>query len=112
MTKRLIILLAAFTAVIALFQCSGGPASEEELQVRALEKGYAAASSSFLRALRTMGGTGLDTTSDVESAVEEIKEIRKELGELIKTLTEEKATAKAEELKAKIDEFYRRNEIE
>ena len=111
MPKRLIILFAA-VAVIVLFQCSGGPASDEELQVRALEKGYAAATSSYFRALRTMGGTGLDTTSDVESAVDEIKEIQKELGELVKTLTEEKAAAKAEELKAKIDEFYRRNEIE
>jgi hypothetical protein len=95
-----------------MFSCSRGPISDEELRVKAIGDGFTAAASDFVKASRTMGGLGLDATSDAEGAVVEIKKIREELAGLMKSLTEEKAIQRAEELKSKIDDFCRKNDIE
>ena len=49
--------------------------SEEEKTVKALEKEFDEAVGNFLRALRTMSGTGMDTTSDIDDAVVKIKKV-------------------------------------
>jgi hypothetical protein len=88
------------------------PRSEEEKMVRALEDEFDTAVGNFLRAGRTMAGTGLDTTSDVDDAVRAIKKVERELKDLKNQLKEESAQNKAEKLEAKIAEFVRKNEIE
>jgi hypothetical protein len=86
--------------------------SEEEKMVKALEKEFDQAVGNFLRAGRTMAGTGMDTTSDVDDAVRKIKKSEKELQELVTRLTEEPAKKKAEKLEGKIKEFVKKNDIE
>ena len=86
--------------------------SEEEQQVKALEKQFDLAVGDFLRALRTMSGTGLDTTSDVDDAVVKIKKVKKELKSLKSSLQESGAQERAGKLDAKIKEFERKNDIE
>ena len=86
--------------------------SEEEKTVKNLEKEFNQAVSDFLRAVRTMAGTGLDTTSDVDDAVRKIKKIKKELSTLMSSLEEESARMQAQKLEVKIDEFQRKNDIE
>lgn len=86
--------------------------SEEEKTVKNLEKEFDQAVSDFLRAVRTMAGTGLDTTSDVDDAVRKIKKIKKELSTLMSSLEEESARMQAQKLEVKIDEFQRKNDIE
>ena len=86
--------------------------TEEEKMVKALENEFDDAVGNFLRAGRTMAGTGLDTTSDVDDAVRKIKKTDKELQELMPKLTEESAKKKAEKLKEKIREFSRKNDID
>ncbi len=103
----LVVSIAAFVCV-----CTESPSSDEELKVKALADGFTAASARFVRAARAMGGLGMDTTSEAEAAVVEVKKIRRELAGLMTTLTEERATGKAGELKAKIDDFCRKNDIE
>ena len=100
-----VIAFLAYTFVLA-------PQSEEEKMVRALEDEFDTAVGNFLRAGRTMAGTGLDTTSDVDDAVRAIKRVERELKDLKNQLTEESAQNKAEKLEAKIKEFVRKNEIE
>jgi hypothetical protein len=87
-------------------------ASEEEKSVKALEKEFDEAVGDFLRALRTMSGTGMDTTSDVDDAVVKIKKVKKELKALQSGLQESSAQERAEKLEAKIKEFERKNDIE
>jgi hypothetical protein len=87
-------------------------ASEEEKSVKALEKEFDVAVGDFLRALRTMSGTGLDTTSDIDDAVVKIKKVKKELKSLKSGLQESSAQELAEKLDAKIREFERKNDIE
>jgi hypothetical protein len=112
MSKRLWILFLAVAAGSFFFACGGGPSSDEELRVKAVGDGFTAAASDFVKASRAMGGLGMDTTADAEGAVVEIKKIRAELADLTKTLTEEEAIRMAGELKARIDDFCRKNDIE
>jgi hypothetical protein len=106
----IIIILAVLAFLVYSFILS--PQSEEEKMVRALEDEFDTAVGNFLRAGRTMAGTGLDTTSDVDDAVRKIKKVERDLKELKNKLTEESAQKKAEKLEAKIKEFVRKNEIE
>jgi LPS O-antigen subunit length determinant protein (WzzB/FepE family) len=106
----IIIILAAIAFLAYTFILS--PQSEEEKMVRALEDEFDTAVGNFLRAGRTMAGTGLDTTSNVDDAVRAIKKLERELKDLKNQLTEESAQKKAEKLEEKIKEFVKKNEIE
>jgi hypothetical protein len=86
--------------------------SEEEKEVKALEKEFDQAVGDFLRAIRTMSGTGMDTTSDVDDAVVKIKKVKKELKSLQTRLQEDSAKERAAKLEEKIREFERKNDIE
>ena len=88
------------------------PLSEEEQLVKGLDKQFNLATRQFVGAGRISGGTGLDTTSDAEIAVNKIKKVRKELESIKDTLTEEKAIARAEKLDAKIKNFYEKNDLD
>jgi uncharacterized protein YicC (UPF0701 family) len=103
----LILAVIGFLAYTAFFSLT-----EEEKMVKALEDEFDDAVGNFLRAGRTMAGTGLDTTSDVDDAVRKIKKTEKELQELIPRLTEEPAKKKAEKLQEKIKVFSQKNDID
>ena len=103
----LIIAVVGFFAYTAFFSLT-----EEEKMVKALENDFDEAVGNFLRAGRTMAGTGLDTTSDVDDAVRRVKKAEQELQVLRSRLTEESAKKKAEKLRDKIREFSRKNDID
>jgi hypothetical protein len=86
--------------------------SEEEKMVKALEQEFDQAVGSFLRAHRTMAGTGMDTTSDIDDAVVKIKKVKKELRALKGSLQENPAAERATKLEERIKEFERKNDIE
>lgn len=104
----LILVVIGFLAYTYLL----APRSEEEKMVKALEDEFDTAVGNFLRAGRTMAGTGLDTTSDIHDAVKTIKKVERELKDLKNQLTEESAQNKAEKLEVRIKEFVKKNEIE
>jgi len=103
----LILAIVGFLAYTFFFSVT-----EEEKMVKALENDFDEAVGNFLRAGRTMAGTGLDTTSDVDDAVRKIKKAEKELKELMTRLTDESAKKKAEKLDNKIKEFSKKNDID
>jgi hypothetical protein len=84
--------------------------TEEEQAVRDLEKEFKTAVGDFLRGGRMSATTGMVT--DIESAIRKVRQARKKLAELIPTLQEDKAIERAEKLKAEIEEFYKKNELE
>jgi hypothetical protein len=86
--------------------------SQEEKSVKALDKEFDQAVGDFLRAVRTLAGTGLDTTSDVDDAVRKIKKVKSELRALMGTLKEDSAREMGQKLKERIEEFERKNDIE
>jgi peptidoglycan hydrolase CwlO-like protein len=110
MRAFIVILLVVIVGFLAYTYFTS--ATEEEQKVKALEKEFNAAVGDFLRAIRTMSGTGMDTTSDVDDAVVKIKKVKKELKALQDGLQESGAREQAEKLETKIREFERKNDIE
>jgi hypothetical protein len=84
------------------------PMTDEERVLNNLEKRFDQASRALLGAERTMGSTGLDTTSDAELAIRRVRQVYNELKNLKPTLKEENSKRKAEELEAKIRDFNRK----
>jgi len=110
MKAFIILIILAVIGFVAYTQFFA-PLSEEENEVKQLEKRFSLATRMYLGAERIAGGTGLDTTSDVEEAIRSMNKARSELIRLRERLEEEAAIKRADKLEAKMKEFYQRNEI-
>lgn len=86
--------------------------SPEMNQVKTLEKEFYRAADNYMTAMRQAAEPGLVILSDPEKAEGQIREARKKLQELLRTLSEEKAMARAKKLETRIDKFCRQNQIE
>jgi pyridoxal biosynthesis lyase PdxS len=109
--KALIILIILVVIGFIAYTQFFAPLSEEENEVKQLEKRFNSATRLYLGAERIAGGTGLDTTSDVEEAIRSMNRARSELMRLQERLEEEAAIKRAKKLEAKMKEFYEKNEI-
>jgi hypothetical protein len=108
MGKAFLVILLIAIAGFFIYKQAHRPATAEELAVKGVEDRFSAASNKFISAAGGGLSAGLD---EAESAVVEVQRVRAELGRLRKTLTEDKAIALADALKAKVDEFCRKNDI-
>jgi hypothetical protein len=108
MGKAILIILLIAAAAFLIYRQTHPPLSAEEMLVRAVEDRFTAASSRFMGNAAGGLAVGLDSA---EAAVVEVQKTRSELARLRRTLTENKAIIRAEALKAKIDEFCRKNDI-
>jgi flagellar biosynthesis regulator FlbT len=88
------------------------PRSAEESQVRSLEKEFQRATERYITSMRQAGEPGIVILADPETAERMVKEVRPKLQKLMKTLTEEKAIARARKLESQILNFYKRNQID
>lgn len=86
--------------------------SEEVSQVQQLEKHFRRGTDRYINAMRQGGEPGLVILSDPERAENMLKDVRIRLQELMRTLTEEKAIARAQKLENQILTFFERHEIE
>lgn len=86
--------------------------SEEEREVRQLEREFKRATDRFITAMREAGEIGLAAIADPETAINKVKEVREKLRELMSTLTEQKAISRARALEDQILNFCRQNEID
>src|SRR5512137_318496 len=102
MGKAFLVILLIAIAGFFIYKQVHRPATAEELSVKGVEVRFIAASNKFISAAGGGLATGLD---EAESAVVEVQRARNELVRLRKTLTEERAIALADALKAKVDEF-------
>ncbi|MGZ4886757.1 MAG: hypothetical protein ACXV5O_03525 [Candidatus Aminicenantales bacterium] len=109
MGKAFLVFLLMAVAAFFIYKQTSKPVSDEELKVKAVEERFLMASAKFMGT----AGSGLASGLDVaESAVIQVQKIRNELARLRKSLTEDTALLRADELKGKIDEFCRKNDIE
>lgn len=108
MGRRLLVFFLVAVGVFLVYKQIHRPLSQEEMKVRAVEDRFAAASSRFMGIAGGGLAAGLDSA---EAAVREIQKVRDETTRLMKTLTEDKAIARAQRLKAQVDEFCRKNDI-
>jgi hypothetical protein len=108
MGKAFLVILLIAVAAFFFYKQTHKPLSEEELKVKAVEERFLSASAKFMGAAAGGVAAGLDVA---EAAAIRVQKTRDELARLTGTLTEDKAILKAEELRAKIDEFIRKNDI-
>lgn len=85
--------------------------SSEEAAVRSLEKEFNRATDRYISTMRQAGEPGLVILADPETAERMVKDVRPKLQTLMKTLTEEKAIARAQKLDSQILTFFERNQI-
>ncbi len=104
----LILVLAAFFG----YQYYLKSISNEEQEVRQLEREFRRATDRFVTAMREAGEVGLAVIADPETAINKVKEVREKLRHLMSTLTEEKAISRARALEDRIINFCRRNEVD
>ncbi len=86
--------------------------SGEIAQVRHMEKEFNRAADRFISSMRGAGEPGLVVLAEPEKAEKMVKDVRVRLLELMKTLTEEKAIARARQLEERILTFFERHEID
>jgi len=108
MGKRILVILIIAIAAFFIYKQLHRPASDEELAVQAVEEAFHYAQAKFMSAASGGLSVGLDAA---EEAVRDIQKVRADLARLRKTLTQEKAIERAEELAGKVDEFCRKNDI-
>ena len=108
MGKAFLVILLVAIAAFFIYKQTHRPLSDEELAVTAVEESFAMAEAKFMGNAAGGLASGLDSA---EQAVVDVQKARRELDRLRKTLTENKAIARAEELAAKVDEFCRKNDI-
>jgi hypothetical protein len=106
-----------WVAVLGLLAYAGysyvlKPRSAEESRVHQLEKEFQRASERYISSMRQGGEPGIVILADPETAERMVKDVRPKLQDLMKTLTDEKAIARARKLENQIENFYRRNQID
>ncbi len=111
MAKALLILILIAGAAFFIYRQTNRTGSEEMAMVDSIRDRYADVVAKFTSAAGRSGLLGVDTTSDSESAAVQMLKLRDELARLRKTLTEERALGKAEEMAEKIEYFCKKNDI-
>jgi hypothetical protein len=111
MVKKLIVLALILGAAYVIYQRVNKPQTEEDLRVAQLRDRYVVLVNKFTGAVGRAANLGVDTTFDVESVVIQLKELRTEVTEVRRTLNEERAIGKADDLADKITQFFKKNDI-
>ena len=111
MAKGFVVLVLIAAAAFFIYRQTSQKPSEEEGWVLSIKERYAVVVNKFLSAAGRSGAIGMDTTMDSETAAAQMLKLRTELAQLRKTLTEERAIAKAAELAEKIENFCKKNDI-
>jgi len=111
MAKGLLVLILIAGAAFLIYRQTNQKPSEEEAMVASVRDRYAVVVNKFLSAAGRSGAIGMDTTMDSETAAAQMLKLRADLAEIRKSLTEDKAIAKARELAEKIEDFCEKNDI-
>jgi hypothetical protein len=87
------------------------PLTSEEKEVQVIEKKFDAAVEEYMQAVRTAGGLGMDTISDVDAAIRKVRFSKDALLNLKRRLKDEAAIEKAKALEARMRTFYGKNDL-
>jgi hypothetical protein len=108
MKKLIILILVAAAGYFAYQKFVAGEQGGEMNQVRALEDEFSAIKQQMAQAERAAGVSGMDMTSEADSAMGAAEELLKKVQELKESLAEENALQKAEELESQLRAFLKR----
>jgi hypothetical protein len=87
------------------------PLTSEEKEVKLVEDKFDAAVEEYLQAVRRVGGLGMDTISEADAAIRKVRATKDTLLNLKRRLKDEGAIQKANDLEAKMRNFYSKNEL-
>ncbi len=87
------------------------PLTSEEKEVQAVENKFDAAVEEYLQAVRQAGGLGMASISDADAAIGKVRSTKDALLNLKRRLKDEAAIQKANDLEAKMRNFYSKNEL-
>jgi hypothetical protein len=99
----LIILIVA--GYLAYTYFAPGPLSEEEQELKRIEKAFDKALSQYSQATRMAGVSGMDITFDVEDILGTAEKLRRDLVKLKARITEDSVFKKAERLEDRMNKF-------
>ena len=77
-----------------------------------MEREFKRATDRYITAMRQGGEPGLIILADPETAERMVKDVRPKLQALMKTLTDKKAIARAQDLESHILDFCKRHQID
>ena len=107
--KKLIVLILILAAGYFVYQkFVVGSLGDEQKQVQALADDFAAVKQQMAQAETSAGATGMDMTSDVDTAMGGAEAVLKKLRELKENLKEEKAREMANKLEVELQAFLNR----
>lgn len=98
----IIVLVAGYLVYDRLIKVKS---TEQERRVEALVAEFEEAEKDLGQAGVAAGAAGMDSTSDADSALAEVAEVKRKLDLLLPELTEEKARQKADGLRRELDRF-------
>jgi hypothetical protein len=108
MKKLVVLILVVAAGYFAYQKFVVGGQSEEMKEVQALSDDFSAIKQQMAQAERSAGATGIDMTSEVDSAMGAAEALLKKVQELKERLSEEKALQEADELELQIRAFLNR----
>ena len=101
----LVIIVAA--GYLAYTQFLAKPVSKDERELSRFETEFRSALTRYQQANRTLGVSGLDTTSDMDDAVGAVAKLREDLAAWKQKLTDKKVIEKADQLELRMETFLK-----
>jgi hypothetical protein len=108
MKKLLVLILVLAAGYVAYQKFVVRSLTDEQKQVQALADDFAAVKQQMAQAETSAGATGMDMTSDVDTAMGGAEAVLKKLQELKENLKEEKSVEMANTLEAELQAFLNR----
>ena len=108
--KSLVILIILVVIGILLYnQFLAGPVSEEEAELKVLERDFESSLKRVRQSERVLALSGADTSADIDDALMNVEEIKGKLIALKERIEDEKLLKKADALEQRINRYLREN---
>ena len=108
--KSLFILVILVVVGILLYNhFLAGPVSEEEAELKVLERDFDSALNRVRGSERALALSGMDTTADMDDALRNVEKIKEDLISLKERIEDEKLLRKADALEQRIIRYLREN---
>jgi hypothetical protein len=108
--KSLVILIILVVIGILLYnQFLAGPVSEEEAELRVLERDFESSLKRVRQSERVLALSGADTSADIDDALMNVEEIKEKLIALKERIEDEKLLKRADALEQRINRYLREN---
>jgi hypothetical protein len=105
--KIVLLVIVVVVGYLAYTQFISKTASKDEQELKRMDAGFRSALTRYQAANRTLGVSGLDTTSEMEDAIGAVTKLKEELTAWKQKLTDKKLIVKADQLDARMETFLK-----